>query len=296
MDQKNLMTYRFVSILEDFSSGVMIENEKQEIILVNRAFLDMFCIDMSVDDFLSVTPDTVLRTAKSLFADEDYFIDRKDSIIAERRMVLNEEFPLKDGRVFERDYYPVFNEETYLGHAWIYRDISDRKDLENRLFELAVTDELTQACNRRRSREELKRNIDMSRRFGTALSVIMIDPDRLKSVNERFGNEAGDEVLSSIAGSILSGKRKVDILGRWGGEEFLLLLPGTEIQAAAGLAERLRIRIASLKYSLCPETVTASFGVAQFRDTEEDNGFIKRADDAMNRAKNEGRNRVCREV
>ena len=294
MDQKNLMTFRFASILENISSGVMVENEKNEIILVNRAFLDMFGIDMSADDFMSVSSETVVRTAKSIFADEDYFIDRKDSVIEEREVVLNEELVLKDGRVFERDYYPVFNEGTYLGHAWVYRDISDRKDLENKLFELAVTDELTQAYNRRRFHEELGRNIEISRRFGTALSVILIDLDRFKSVNERFGHDAGDDVLASIAGSILSGKRKVDILGRWGGEEFILLLPGTGIDAAAGLAERLRARISSIGYSTCPETVTASMGVAQIRDAEEENSFIKRADDALCKAKSEGRNRVCR--
>jgi len=288
------MTFRFATILENVNFGVMVENEKREVILVNRVFLEMFGIDMSVDDFMSVSIETVVRTAKSIFADEDYFIDRKDSVIEGKEVVLNEEFTLKDGRVFERDYYPVFNEGTYLGHAWIYRDISDRKDLENKLFELAVTDELTQAYNRRRFHEELNRNIEMSRRFGTALSVIMIDLDCFKSVNDRFGHEAGDEVLASISSSIFSGKRKVDIFGRWGGEEFLLLLPGTGIDAAAGLAERLRVKISSISYSQCPETVTASLGVAQFRDTEEDNGFIKRVDDALNMAKNQGRNRVCR--
>jgi diguanylate cyclase (GGDEF)-like protein len=294
MDQKKLMTFRFVSILESINSGVLVENEKREIILVNRAFLEMFGIDMSVDDFMCVSRDTVERTAKSIFTDEDYFIDRKDSVVAEGRVVLNEEFMLKDGRVFERDYYPVFNEDMYLGHAWIYRDVSDRKDLENKLFELAVTDELTGAYNRRRFLEELNRNIELSRRFGTALSLIMIDLDSLKIVTERFGHEAGDEVLSSIAGSILSGKRKIDILGRWGGGEFLMLLPGTGIDAAAGLAERLRIRISALKYSMCSESVTASFGVAQFQHADGENSFIKRVDNALGLAKNEGRNRVCR--
>ena len=156
-----------------------------------------------------------------------------------------------------------------------------------------MTDELTKAYNRRRFHEELDRNIEMARRFGTALSVVMIDLDHFKSVNDRFGHEAGDEVIASVADSVLSGKRRIDIFGRWGGEEFLLLLPGAEIDAAAGLAEKLRAKISSLSYRLCPEPVTASLGVAQFRDTEEDNYFIKRVDDALYRAKNEGRNRVC---
>ena len=293
MDQKNLMALRLVRVLESINSGVMVENENSEIILVNRAFLEMFGIDMSVNDFLSVSSDAAARMEKSLFADEDYFTGRLDFVLAARETVLNEECVLKDGRVFERDYYPVFNEDMYFGHAWIYRDISDRKDLENRLFELAVTDELTKAYNRRRFHEELDRNIEMARRFGTALSVVMIDLDHFKSVNDRFGHEAGDEVIASVADSVLSGKRRIDIFGRWGGEEFLLLLPGAEIDAAAGLAEKLRAKISSLSYRLCPEPVTASLGVAQFRDTEEDNYFIKRVDDALYRAKNEGRDRVC---
>lgn len=294
MDQKNLMALRFVSVLESINCGVMIENENREIILVNSAFLEMFGIDMSVDDFLSVSYDTALRTAWSLFADEDYFAARIDSILDARARVLNEEIMLRDGRVFERDYYPIYIDGEYHGHAWVYRDVSDRKDLENRLFELAVTDELTRSCSRRKFHEELNRHIEMSRRYGTALSLIMIDMDHLKAVNDRFGYEAGDEVLATMSGAVLSGKRKVDVFGRWGGEEFLLLLPGTEIDAAAGLAERLRGKIASLKYSLCPEQVTASIGVATFRDTENDNDFIKRVDEALFRAKDEGRNRVCR--
>lgn len=294
MDQKSVLAFRFVNVLENISLGVMVENEKGEIIFVNRAFLELFGIDMSADDFLSVSPESAVRTGSTVFYDEDYFMDRYTTVLEEKKVVLNEEFILKDGRVFERDYYPIFMDEKYFGHAWIYRDITDRKDLENRLFELAVTDELTRAYNRRKFHEELNRHIEMSRRYGSSLSIIMFDMDHFKSVNDRFGHEAGDEVLATISGSILSGKRKVDIFGRWGGEEFLLLLPGTDIDAAAGLAERLRGKIASLKYSLCPEPVTASLGVARFRDTENDNDFIRRVDEALYRAKDEGRNRVCR--
>lgn len=281
-------------MLESINAGVMVENENRGIVFVNRAFLDMFGIGMSVDDFMSVSSETVVRAAKSVFADGDYFIDRKESVAAARETVLNEEFVLRDGRVFERDYYPVFNEDIYMGHAWIYRDVSDRKDLENKLFELAVTDELTQAYNRRKLNEELRRSMDMAKRFGTYFSVILINLDSLRSINEEYGNDAGDEVLASVAGAVLAGKRRVDIFGRWDGAAFLLLLPGTDVSAAELLAERLHYKLSQVKYSLFPGTVAISMGVAQFRDTEEDNALIKRADEALCRARDQEGSRICR--
>lgn len=165
-------------------------------------------------------------------------------------------------------------------------------DVKNRMLEiLSRTDRLTSLANRRRLEETLHAEVLRSKRYDAPLSVIMIDLDRFKEVNDTFGHQVGDTVLVSIADILRRNARETDVLGRWGGEEFLLLCPETPLELCVEIAERLR---RDLSERSVPEVgiVTASFGVAAFRKGDDQLSLLRRADEAMYRAKSEGRNRV----
>jgi diguanylate cyclase (GGDEF)-like protein len=156
---------------------------------------------------------------------------------------------------------------------------------------LSVTDPLTGISNRRKMDQALPMEIERARRSGDPLSVIMFDIDRFKSVNDRFGHEVGDEVLKSVSARAASLMRYTDEFCRWGGEEFLILLPDTDAQGAGVLAEKIRRSVESTKHPF-GEPVTVSLGVTVFRPDDDAESLVRRADDCMYRAKGTGRNKV----
>jgi diguanylate cyclase (GGDEF)-like protein len=172
-----------------------------------------------------------------------------------------------------------------------------------RLFDevnrLATLDGLTGTYNRRHFMGLAHLAFESARRFGQSLTALMLDVDHFKSVNDRFGHHVGDQVLRAVADRCRQALRSIDVLGRYGGEEFAILLPGTNRHnAAMVLAERIRQRIAEepVLTDSGPVTVTVSVGVAAMDDTTADPGeLLKRADAALYEAKQAGRNRVVEE-
>ncbi len=157
---------------------------------------------------------------------------------------------------------------------------------------LARTDALTGLANRRTLHAALLREIARAEREGSALSAIMADLDHFKSINDQFGHIAGDHVLAHAAAVFGSLSRPYDLAARYGGEEFFLLLPGTSIQDAVSIAERIRKEVAELKVEECPRQITVSLGVASWMTGEGPEQFVARADAALYNAKSAGRNRV----
>ena len=166
----------------------------------------------------------------------------------------------------------------------------------DRAEHLARIDALTGMCNRRAFYEQGETLLRQARRYGKPLSLIMLDIDHFKSVNDSRGHAAGDATLQAVALAIQETPRETDVAGRVGGEEFALLLPETTLADATRLAERLRSRIAeklSVAHGDGEIRVTASFGVAEFDSTTESlDVLVARADALLYRAKESGRNRV----
>lgn len=163
-----------------------------------------------------------------------------------------------------------------------------------RLSRLATVDPLTGALNRRGGREALPSEAPPPRETDPPVSVVLLDLDHFKSVNDTYGHVAGDQVLRQVAGVLAGIVRSGDAVIRYGGEEFLLVLQGVEQTTAVRVAERTREAIASTAFRVGDETlqVTASFGVAQRRAGEGREDLYRRADAAMYEAKHKGRNRV----
>lgn len=167
----------------------------------------------------------------------------------------------------------------------------------NRLKKQARTDPLTEALNREGIEKEIIRQYALFQRYKTPFSVIILDADDFKKINDTHGHAIGDRVLLKIVAAMKKYLRETDLLARWGGEEFLGLLPNTGLESARGVAERIRSHIEDLEMELSPDSkirFTCSLGVSTAG--EQDKGYeetIHNADAALYRAKNTGRNRVC---
>ncbi len=170
-------------------------------------------------------------------------------------------------------------------------DITQRKQDEEEIYLLATTDSLTGIANRREFTAVLGREMDRTRRYGTPMALAMYDLDYFKRVNDTFGHDVGDYVLQVVTGLVKENIRAIDIVARWGGEEFMVLMPHSDIQAAKNAAEKLRLAITGHRFDKVNE-LTVSFGVAAFEPQDDMNSLLKRVDDALYQAKEQGRNRV----
>lgn len=167
-------------------------------------------------------------------------------------------------------------------------------DTEARLRRLAATDPLTGLANRRHLLEMAEYEIKRGTRDHAPLSFLLADIDHFKSINDCHGHEAGDRVLVAIAAALRQAVREKDSVARWGGEEFLIMLPDTTLDDAVALAERIRQTVQALQTTVGGRTVTASmtFGVSALDRNETPGCAITRADKALYRGKATGRNRV----
>lgn len=186
--------------------------------------------------------------------------------------------------------------------ARLNRKNQQLREISEQLRLMATTDKLTGAFNRRKFTAIVHHEMQRSQRYQQPLSLILFDIDHFKQVNDRLGHQVGDLVLAELAGLVRQSIRLSDSLTRWGGEEFIVLSPGIGLDQAVGLAEKLREKVAEHSFGhanegtgdalLPPGSVTISLGVAQFRLDETSDQLINRADEALYRAKREGRNRV----
>lgn len=173
----------------------------------------------------------------------------------------------------------------------------DKIDLFDRVTQLAITDGLTGISNHLHIVTRLESEIARSRRYGSHLSVILFDIDNFKEINDRFGHLAGDQVLINVAQLLKNGVRNIDAVGRYGGEEFLVVLPETDGEAALMMAERARSRIQEEDFLYEDQIIklTLSGGVAGYSDEIEANRLIRIADDNLLAAKKKGKNVVIYE-
>lgn len=216
---------------------------------------------------------------------------------------LEESIKNKKHIMYEMDYKSKWGKKAWLrihikphpygdsvGAQIIIDDISDRKNLENKLFIYSYTDALTGVYNRRYFIEKLEDAVKGANGDGS-FSLIMIDLDHFKAINDRFGHNIGDFVLKTISSEFVKNLRRNDLLARWGGEEFIILLPKTNVKNAVEIAEKLREHLLSLDLAEVGR-VSASFGVAGCCAGNTCDGIIQRADEMLYKAKLTGRNCV----
>jgi diguanylate cyclase (GGDEF)-like protein len=166
------------------------------------------------------------------------------------------------------------------------------KAREQQIRELSLTDPLTGLGNRRRLDESIETAISHATRHQRPLSVMMIDIDHFKEINDNFGHDSGDRALRAFADALKQHSRKSDLVARFGGDEFIILMPESDLHQAKATAERVGEKVAQMKVPPIDRPITASFGVAQMVDGDSAESLLARSDAAMYLAKAKGRNRV----
>ena len=175
-------------------------------------------------------------------------------------------------------------------HDELEKQVADRTE---QLEQLMLTDHLTGVGNRRQLTNHLKEEVLRAQRYQRPLSVIFFDIDHFKRVNDAYGHAIGDVALVEVAKNLGFGLRDCDLLCRYGGEEFIVMLPETKAAKALKVAERMRKNISLITIPQIPEGITISAGLAELMPDESDEQFLVRCDRALYRAKENGRNRCC---
>lgn len=173
----------------------------------------------------------------------------------------------------------------------IFRNITDRKRLEEELRIAAITDKLTGLFNRSKLEDLMQQEIERARRYKNPLTIMMFDIDYFKRINDLYGHQKGDYVLKTVAQLVKNNIRITDFFGRWGGEEFIILLPETSLKNAELMSEKIRTIIESYSFN-GTERITISCGVTEFIEEDTIDSLIKVADDALYLAKKQGRNKT----
>ena len=193
---------------------------------------------------------------------------------------------------FEERLVPVVDADGVIVEwVGIGRDITDKKSKEEELQAQAFRDPLTKAFNRRQLHVAIDEEIARSQRSEECFSLLLIDADHFKAINDQYGHESGDQVLKQLVDVLSGGIRRTDTLARWGGEEFTILLPGARCANALRVAESLKARVNKTPFEVS-RPVTVSIGLAEYKNNETADALIRRADRALYKAKENGRNCV----
>jgi diguanylate cyclase (GGDEF)-like protein/PAS domain S-box-containing protein len=252
-------------------------------------------------------------TLKSVETKYNKCIKLKKSVSYEEDVIINNE-----KRYFSTTILPVIDESKITRIFGISREVTELKKTSHKLQEMneqlelkvqertkeleislenikkiSIRDSLTNLYNRLKLDESLEYELQRSHRTDTQFGLILLDIDHFKNINDRYGHLAGDEVLKEFAFLLNSSLRTTDIFGRWGGEEFLIICPNTNIDRVYTLAQTLRKKIESHRFSVAQQ-ITASFGVTLNEKEDTINTIIQRVDDVLYRAKNNSRNCVFR--
>ncbi|MFD1625817.1 diguanylate cyclase [Azospirillum griseum] len=286
---------RLQGIIGLAQDAILTADDRLTITLFNQAAERLFGYDAAeiLGQPLSILIPEPLRAGHEASVAEFGAGPVQSRVMASRREVVG---LTRDGREFPAE---VSIAKMRHAHGRIYtaviRDVSERKRVETELRRMATTDPLTGLHNRRRFWELAEVEIARLRRYGRPVSVLMLDIDRFKTINDRFGHAVGDQALCALAAVCQAEVRDTDHIGRLGGEEFAIILPETDLPAAREVAERLRQRLAATDIP-CLDGVlrmTVSVGVTLCRDGDVTiERALVRADRALYTAKANGRNRV----
>lgn len=281
---------RLAALLRNLRGGIVVEDENRRISLTNRTFCELFDIAVPSEALEGADCAEAAEQHKGLFRDPQAFIAGIETAL-DARKTMTDELEMVDGRILERTYVPVFHKELYLGHLWQYWDITDQKSNLLKLEHEAHHDPLTGLWNRRRFERSLQETHNEALRYHQPYSLVMMDIDHFKQVNDLHGHDEGDMVLRLLSRELASRLRQTDRLARWGGEEFVMLLPQTAQEGAFRVANDMRSRVRDCPFPVVGN-ITISMGIAEVDLDKSPHNALIRADAALLQAKENGRDRV----
>ncbi|MDF1615765.1 diguanylate cyclase [Desulfurivibrio dismutans] len=277
------------TILESSRDGILVTDNHGRVTYANSHYKEMW--HLPLEPPLKADVHHLATMIAGQIAEPESFFARAKALNSS----LNEDtdkLNLNDGRVFEWFSCPVMDEANMLeGRLWNFRDITTRKRAEESLFRMATTDHLTELYNRQYFEAELAQALSRTQRYSSKISLVMFDVDHFKAVNDTYGHDAGDRVLYELGRRATATLRGPDTLARWGGEEFVVIMPETIATEAGQMAERLRLKTAGKPFPGVG-SITISLGVTSIHPSDNSNTVLKRLDNALYEAKRSGRNRV----
>ena len=264
----------------DISSALQTTLEFNELIAI---FSNQIANKIPHNAYVYINDEFGLETKSGVFTRHscNYALKAEQQQLGELKLMRNHRFSNNDLQLLEGLLccliYPLKNATLF-----------------HQALKMAYTDPLTQAHNRNSFNDVIKREMSLATRNSQDLSLIFFDIDHFKFINDNYGHDCGDSVLASSAKWIKESLRESDIVFRYGGEEFVVLLSDTDADGAKLLAERIRSSIEhhTIAYGMDVIKITASLGISTLRDDDNIDSFVKRADNAMYIAKNNGRNQV----
>lgn len=275
--------------LDNLQSYVYIKDSESRYVYANKHTLDLFGC---------TAEDLHLAGDSNFFPPDVVQLLRKVDLRVLSGESTEEEIIVDDGKSEKKVYLeiktPIYSDndpDLIIGVLGISTDITYQKLLEEKALKLAITDVLTGLANRLELDSILAGEVERFKRFQRPLSIIMFDIDHFKKVNDNYGHLIGDKCLAKVAEILKNNARMVDTVGRWGGEEFLIICPETDLNGARKLAEKLRLHIEESGFPGVKH-ITGSFGVTSFIADDTLETIISRVDQALYNAKESGRNRV----
>ncbi len=298
----------FTQILDTISAGIIILDRDLKVLKWNNwleRYSSIKAEEIQGKSIFKYFPNLdvpwFLRNCKSVFAFGNFsFFSQK---------IHNYCFPFKNVTTLDTSFEymqqnctmgPIRDEASQVQYIYILvQDVTDIADYEKKLTEINNRDGLTGLYNRMYLNIQLDDEVNRLKRYGRKFSLIMLDIDHFKAINDNYGHLCGDQVLRNISGLLGKHKRAVDVIARYGGEEFCCLLPETSLEEAEIVAERIRTTVekAVFLYEDSNINVTVSLGLTEAKDPSlslED--ILKKADDALYQAKKGGRNQVVKMV
>jgi diguanylate cyclase (GGDEF)-like protein/PAS domain S-box-containing protein len=275
-------------VVEQIDDSVLITDKKGTITYANKAFFDHS--GYTKDDVLGSTP-SILKSGKY---DDAFYKNMWATILRGdiyKGILINKK---KNGDIFyEKKTITPFRDDqnNLIGFVSTGKDVTLETMMHQEMEYVASIDKLTGIYNRHKFEELFSLEAERTRRFSSPLSLILLDIDHFKSVNDTYGHDTGDDVLKHLCSIIKSNIRQIDIFARWGGEEFLILSPGTNLTEVKMFAEKLRLAVEEASFPRV-NNITISIGLSEFEADDTFSNLFKRADKALYFAKNNGRNQV----
>jgi diguanylate cyclase (GGDEF)-like protein len=276
-------------LCETLESGILVVGHDQRIAMASLAMSVMF--GKTPEDLVGLAATDFNALALPLMDDPPKRL-KESGLFPTSSPVLCEEFELsRPSRTVARWIARKVRCRFYATVA-VAADITADVDLNSAYEKMATTDRLTGLMNRRGLERDIRHELLRLRRYQTPISFVLLDIDHFKAVNDTHGHVAGDEVLRQVAKAIASSVRETDLVARWGGEEFLVVLPETAYTGALICAEKIRLKVAAVGEQV-GFPVTISGGAYQPGPGESISDLLTRADARLYEAKRTGRNRIC---
>lgn len=289
MKQKNKNIIKFSKIIDEIDDSIFITNKSGIITYINKAFSQQ--TEYSKKEAYGQTPN-LLSSGKQ---NNTFYARLWNTILSGnvfRATVINKK---KSGGIYYENetITPIKDKrKRVIGFISTGKDVTEETLHNQELCRIAATDKLTGIYNRHKFEELFLVEVERSNRFRLPLSMILLDIDNFKLINDTYGHSIGDDVLKHSVAVIQKNIRKLDILSRWGGEEFLVLTPGSNLEDTQQLAEKLRLAIYNEPFDKI-DNITVSIGLSTLQKEDTFVQLFERTDKALYDAKKNGKNRVA---